>query len=461
MDDNFTTRDFKKLLNELVKRRFPTETPRPALAEKIKLTETMVQRYFRGLGLGAPSKGFQKTLGYLFKDESPSRTAFVLAAYLEFVLKKTGGTNSPELQTAVTYLKELAASNDTSQSSNLLKGQTPDLARFPEDFYPLLVVCGDRRERPQKDWSDLFASSMSPLDLTFLVRLGLRPKTIQGDGTAETTLIYSDRPFACSSEIQLKKIFSRANLLVVGSPKVNLLARDVNFSSLFRFSLKRTWKARALHQRLKKQELLCQANLVQAFGIMCRTSPHRPLAESQRQKLGLSRKQVDQLLKLGEELLGQMTIGEAAEMFYPTGISDPVKRDHRTRGSDSRRVGLVSLASHPFDPNRVCILAAGIDGVGTAHCLKSLAHAKKAFAKHPLGGVLTVTYNDHSHEPQQATYTVEDPIYTPDVIIDSFREIISAKQKGASQPTDFHEPWSEQDAQEAIELVKHFFREQS
>lgn len=114
---------------------------------------------------------------------------------------------------------------------------------------------------------------MSPLDLTFLVRLGLRPVTPMPDRSEQKTLIFSDRLFACADDDQLRETFSSVNLLVVGSPKVNLLARRVNFSSLFRLTLKRTHEARILNQRLEKEKLLRQANLVQAFDMMCRNTP--------------------------------------------------------------------------------------------------------------------------------------------------------------------------------------------
>lgn len=445
--DDFTGKKFTQILNQLAKEKLPKPLPRKALASEIGYCDTIVERYFRGISLGAPSKGFQQLLTTLLKDKEPRYAAIVLAAYLEFTLGKEGG--SPELQSAATYLKELVLREQhASSNADSLEAKDRNLANFPEAFYPLLVVCGDRRESPQKDWSDLFADSMSPLDLTFLVRLGLRPVTLMPDGSEQKTLIFSDRLFASADESQLRKTFSSVNLLVIGSPKVNLLARRVNFSSLFRFTLKRTDEARILHERLEKEELLRQTNLVQAFAIMCQTTPHTALDENQRRDLGLSRKQVDELLELGADLLGQATISEALEMFYPTGISDLAKRYHWTRHSDAEKLGFVSLAAHPFNPERVCILAAGLEGVSTAHCLKSLVHAKKAYAEHPFGGVLTVTYKNSRNEPQHALYKIEKPTYTPNDLLKSLDEIRTRNTD------DVHQPWTEEEANKAKELIQ-------
>jgi len=457
MNDDFTGKTFTQILNRLAKEKLPKPLARKTLANEIGCSNTIVERYFRGISLGAPSKGFQQLLTTLLKDKEPRYAAIVLAAYLEFTLgkhSKEGG--SPELQSAATYLKELVL-REQHASSNAKSSEIKDrnLANFPEAFYPLLVVCGDRREDPQKDWSDLFADSMSPLDLTFLVRLGLRPVTLMPDGTEQKTLIFSDRLFASADESQLRKTFSSVNLLVVGSPKVNLLARRVNFSSLFRFTLKRTDEARLLHERLEKEELLRQTNLVQAFAIMCQTTPHTALDENQRRDLGLSRKQVDELLELGSYLLGQATISDALEMFYPTGISDLAKRYHWTRHSDAEKLGFVSLAAHPFNPERVCILAAGLEGVSTAHCLKSLVHAKKAYAEHPFGGVLTVTYKNSRNEPQDALYKIEKPTYTPNNLLKSLDEIINAQSvTETARARDSDEPWTEEEAQAAKGLIQ-------
>ena len=458
--DDFTGKKFTQILNQLAKEELPNQSPRQALKDTIGCSDTIIHRYFRGISLGGPSKYFQKLLAVLLKDKEPSYIAIVLAAYLEFILGKHGKrSGSPELQSGATYLKELALREQRARDSAAAT-ETKDfnLANFPEAFYPLLVVCGDRRESPQKDWSDLFADSMSPLDLTFLMRLGLRPVTLMPDGTEQKTLLFSDRIFACGDESQLRKTFSSVNLLVVGSPKVNLLARRVNFSSLFRFTLKRTDEARTLHKRLEKEELLRQTNLVQAFTIMCQTTPHTALDENQRRDLGLSRKQADELLELGSDLLGQATISEAQEMFYPTGISDLARRYHWTRHSDAEKLGFVSLAAHPFNPERVCILAAGLEGVSTAQCLKSLVHAKKAYAEHPLGGVLSVTYKNSRNEPQDALYKIEKPAYTPNDLLKSLDEIINAQPATETARTrdtdDLHQPWTDEEVQEAKELIQ-------
>lgn len=113
--DDFTDKVFTQLLNQLAKQKLPHQSPRrKALASEIHHSETIVHRYFQGDRLGGPSKGFQQLLSVLLKDKGPSYTATVLAAYLEFVLKHSGDS-SAELQSAATYLKELALRDKSNQ----------------------------------------------------------------------------------------------------------------------------------------------------------------------------------------------------------------------------------------------------------------------------------------------------------------------------------------------------------
>jgi hypothetical protein len=106
--DDFTHKTITQILNQLAKERFPNQSPRQALANETHLSQTIIQRYFRGISLGEPSKGFRKLLRTLLKDKDPGYTAIVLTAYLEYVLGKHGSRGgSPELHAAATYLKEL------------------------------------------------------------------------------------------------------------------------------------------------------------------------------------------------------------------------------------------------------------------------------------------------------------------------------------------------------------------
>ena len=108
---------------------------------------------------------------------------------------------------------EEKAASETSTSENVLPsdrapvgGRT--LERFPDDFYPLMAVCGDRREDPPKTPGDLLAYSASTLDLMYFSELNL----------SREVRIVSDKMFAFLEDKDLRNEFGNTNLLVIGSP---------------------------------------------------------------------------------------------------------------------------------------------------------------------------------------------------------------------------------------------------
>jgi len=103
----------------------------------------------------------------------------------------------------------------------------PTLGNFPRGFEPLTVVVGDRREQPLVSRGDLLVGSASPEDLKHILSLGLRDSqsVIRTDKLITNTANQND----------LHRVFGDSNLLVVGSPFVNLMARIVNGVSFFPF----------------------------------------------------------------------------------------------------------------------------------------------------------------------------------------------------------------------------------
>jgi hypothetical protein len=99
------------------------------------------------------------------------------------------------------------------------------LACFPEAFHPIAVVVGDRREEEPETPGDVLAYPASSCDLMFLLELGL-PKD---------TPIVSDKVFMTANDTHLRKRFGQVNLLIIGSPASNHLARKINQSAIFRF----------------------------------------------------------------------------------------------------------------------------------------------------------------------------------------------------------------------------------
>ena len=101
------------------------------------------------------------------------------------------------------------------------------LAGFPHQFLPITVVVGDRREKAPKTAGDVFVLSASQAELRWLLSLGM----------PQDTEIVCDKVFSQASHEQLREWYSQRNLLVIGSPAANLLARIVNESALFPFAI--------------------------------------------------------------------------------------------------------------------------------------------------------------------------------------------------------------------------------
>ena len=117
-----------------------------------------------------------------------------------------------------------------AKSKEYLKGRT--LYDFPEAFPNIKIVTGDKREYPPKTAGDIGANSASPIDDRWIYRLGL----------PENTEKVSDKEFIISDQTRLEKEYGNSNLLVIGSPASNHLARIINPHAIFRFNLQKGFK---------------------------------------------------------------------------------------------------------------------------------------------------------------------------------------------------------------------------
>jgi len=457
-----------ELLKSLGRERYAEkgQTVHAGLAAESGGSASLIIHYLRGEKITGPSGLLQNVLGVLLQGRHAGDGALLLAKYLEYVLRAEGGKDfDPKyretLREAVAYLEKAILTERLKDSVSRGIKSPPLLANFPRAFYPLTVVCGDRRDRPAKDWSDLFVSSMSPLDLMFILRLGLDPVSEDGRGQRRKTLLFSDRIFAVKDEKELHQRFAGTNLLVIGSPKVNVLARAVNFTSIFRFVLKRSREAKRLNERLREESMLRQAHLAQAFGTICMKSEHAPLCEREARSLGIKPEKMSKLVNMADELLGRASLSEAVEVFDPLGVSDPTSSRLRARRSNAERLGLVSLAPNPFDPDKVAIYAAGFDGVGTAQCLKALAYAGEIFVDHPLGAVLAINYKSISEEPENASFRIMTEPYTLDDISDRLTLAVEEARRGggAAEGAGFGDEdasfasWTEEELIQAINFI--------
>ena len=241
------------------------------------------------------------------------------------------------------------------------------LADFPEAFYPLAVVTGDKREERGNKISvgDLGAYASTPADTRWILNLGLRPDVIK----------HIDKNFILLGEDDLVEEFSEMNLLVVGSPASNHLARIINSSAAFRFNYSRDIE-QAIDEVIAKARVFSTAQLV-AF------------QEQERNRL-----------------VAKMRSLFTGGIFDPTHPDEYVAAKYWQLARDTQLdFGVLTFASNPYyemkcrfekrqcDHKYVSIMAAGIHHPATAHALKFLGQdcrQQGVFEKHPYGGVIRV-----------------------------------------------------------------------
>lgn len=235
------------------------------------------------------------------------------------------------------------------------------LEHFPDAFYPLVVVTGDKREESESriNMGDFGAVAASPAEARWIFQLGLR-KDVE---------FFGDKVVVMENIEQLRKRFGKTNILVVGSPGSNHLARRC----LMRKPLP-GWRA---------------AVPIISFNI------HQHVLEQIEKYLdSLSGRNAAQLVGEQGNPQTKKQLKHWLHCLFGGGIIDPTNHDWWKRADDVRPAldfGLISLGRNPFaeSDKYVCIFAAGIHMLGTAHAIRMLANPKN-FADHPFGGVLRV-----------------------------------------------------------------------
>lgn len=265
-----------------------------------------------------------------------------------------------------------------------LTGPPRSLADFPRTFYPLTIVCGDRRESSPRTRGDIFAYSMSTTDLMFLPHLKL-------DSTVD---IRSDKLFVLMDEEYLQRKFGQTNLLIIGSPAVNLLARLVNKTAIFQFDPATDIAVWERWERyVNANKLLNDRRYLQAFWELAEALPsargHTSMDED------LPAQELSELKNIVIQLLDGSTPKDLMNKFRKPGIMDPADNcvQAQTTRSDND-FAVISVARNPFadSDDYLAIIAAGIHGPGTAHAVRVLAQEDNniSLQDHPLGGVLEI-----------------------------------------------------------------------
>ena len=314
-------------------------------------------------------------------------------------------------------LGELIYSLESSLPTNTYKS----LEYFPEAFYPLTVISGDRDDSSygRITKATFLAEPASISDLLYLQSLGLR----------KGTKIITHKLVAFMSEDSLRRHFGESNLLIVAAPQVNLAARRANAQSLFQFIMKdeghKDFKAgesfnfnetyKLLENIHSKEELRVIYELLSS----CEEEINNLLKEEtdlNQDFLNQVRENhfkdseipndlLKELIKTAREMGITMRskpekLGESLTMAFYDIFKDRNEgentRDIRefSEGKD-KDLGMISLAPNPWskpEDGFVSILVGGLRGMGTAHGLHWLSK-RGNFKTHPFGGIFKVGLN--------------------------------------------------------------------
>jgi len=324
------------------------------------ITEPHLARLVNGLPLDSDAKQLEFIrVGLLLWHERVNRDASLAPD------KRRWNTDARILANAALE----RAMSTLSQRGHATRTSGRTLRDFPS-FSPLAVISGDKREDSVSRIScaDFGAVSPSHAEFRWLPSLGL-------DSSVE---IYGDKMFVLEDADKLKKRFGEKHLLVLGSPASNHLARRCLLSRQNRV---KGWQPAAPLFRFNLPKFVLQ-NIESFISSVAGMTAKELVAKQDDQSISSNMK-------------------AWLHYLFTGGILDPSGGPHWLRGFDlnsQRDYGLVSLARNPFsDPSRkpfMCIMVAGFHLFGTAHSLKILSNADKAFEKHPFGGVIKVDINN-------------------------------------------------------------------
>ncbi len=351
----------KSLLNEIL-----GEKERKDIRDCIGKSLSYVAQILQGDQI--PS---DQTIALLAEKYAPERMGELLFAAAIARLERSKFPNHQDLkETALKALESTYAEDVRSSLGE--KGRS--FLNFPEAFEPLVIVTGDKRE-DRESWitiADLGARTATPADTRWIAGLGLSKNVVK----------HIDKNFLLLPENELIERFGRTNLLVVGSPAANHLARKINSSAIFCFNYS------------KKAQEAIEELIDQAKSLPTLT----------------------QLAAYKEQ--HQSDLEKRIRSLFAGGIFDPTYPDEYVAAKYAQRAqqvqldwGVVTFAANPYyaalckkegrknDHRYVSILAAGIHHPGTAHALRQLSveQRERVFEKHPFGGVLRVELDLNEH----------------------------------------------------------------
>jgi hypothetical protein len=374
------------------------------LAEKIGVTPSMISQAEHGQAV--PSDDCLAVWARTLEAESQLAELLVCAAHDRVV-------NSPEAVTLHRAFEGLLRLQSTVTPHPAAVRGARTLCDFPRAFAPLVVVCGDKRENPPKTEGDIGALSASPMDDRFLHQIPLPRDTDK----------VSDKVFVMLGREELKRRFGGKNLLVIGSPATNHVARVVNRRALFRFAF-------GQKSAQEIEDIIAVARQKKSEGPAALKSHY------------------DSALREFKFIFNE---------FKQGGIFDPLADRHKVRGRALRGdidFGTVTLACNPFaeDPRFVAIMAAGFHLPGTVHAVKLLSDPGN-FQRFPLGGVLEVKMDVNApwHERiDHASVAIDSEEYS----LEDMRRVLERIAEHPDWPGSGDKAHAQEEVAELIALVE-------
>lgn len=350
------------LLNDIIK-----DISGAELVRRLKKSPSYVSQMRSGAQIPTP-----ETLAALAHEFGvvPRLPELLVAALYDKVERLSVAKDSPQSTLKASLLKAISQLTPSPPATPPRPVRTSGrtFVDFPNSFYPLAVVTGDKREERENKISvgDLGVYPATPGDTRWLLNLGLRPDVIK----------HIDKNFVLLPEKELIETFGEVNLLVVGSPASNHLARVINSSAVFRFNYSRDIE-RAIHEVIAKASGLSPAQLV----------AYREQERSQ--------------------LVAKMRSLFVGGIFDPThpGWDYVAARYPQLAMNLQLDFGVLTFAANPYyvrkcelenrgcDHKYISIMAAGMHHPATAHALRLLGQDKRrepVFDQHPYGGVIRV-----------------------------------------------------------------------
>jgi hypothetical protein len=205
------------------------------------------------------------------------------------------------------------------------------------------------------------------------------------------------------SHDELRKLYGKTHIFIIGSPATNIASRMINRWSLFRFHLDDTLNT--FHDKLVSMKQLHDEDVFRAFLQLLGGAANSDPPDA-RSGPCLSQREMNDLAEATRVLLGTYRPADFPDRFRRVGLLDPLASEVMNLPTRMHNdFALVSLAVNPFaeDDQYVCVVAAGRRSRGTAHAVRALA--EDSFAERPLGGIFKLELPDGR---EQRSWLFED-----------------------------------------------------